>query len=69
MTSDRVYREGRSVEEALAALVEDSGTQFDPDAVQAMLKWVESIGSQLGKEGHATADELLASQRACTVAA
>jgi putative two-component system response regulator len=39
MTSDRPYRpEGLSVEEAIKDLVRCSGTQFDPDVVDALLR-------------------------------
>ena len=38
MTDDRAYRQGRSVEEALAELRQCAGTQFDPNVVQAFLK-------------------------------
>jgi response regulator RpfG family c-di-GMP phosphodiesterase len=35
ITSDRVYRRGRSYEEAVAELVEYAGRQFDPEVVEA----------------------------------
>jgi ribonuclease P protein subunit RPR2 len=37
MTSDRPYRRGMPLEEAVAEVVRHSGTQFDPHAVQALL--------------------------------
>jgi diguanylate cyclase (GGDEF)-like protein len=39
MTSDRPYRKGMDVEEAYRRLCESSGTQFDPDVVDALM-WV-----------------------------
>jgi HD-GYP domain-containing protein (c-di-GMP phosphodiesterase class II) len=40
MTTDRVYRRAMSVEEALAEIRRNSGTQFDPQVVQALLRAV-----------------------------
>jgi HD-GYP domain-containing protein (c-di-GMP phosphodiesterase class II) len=37
MTSDRTYRNAMPAEEALAELLRNSGTQFDPTAVRAFL--------------------------------
>jgi putative nucleotidyltransferase with HDIG domain len=37
MTSDRPYREGMEVEDALAELERCAGTQFDPDVVEALV--------------------------------
>jgi HD-GYP domain-containing protein (c-di-GMP phosphodiesterase class II) len=42
ITSDRPYRQARSVEEALAELRRCSGTQFDPACVEAFVAHVES---------------------------
>ena len=42
MTSDRPYRPGLSMEEALAELVRCSGTQFDPRVVAAVVAAVEA---------------------------
>jgi putative two-component system response regulator len=42
MTSDRPYRPGLSVEEALAEIVRCSGAQFDPCVVDAMMAAVET---------------------------
>ena len=41
MTSDRPYRPGLSMEEALAELVRCSGSQFDPRVVDAVIAAVE----------------------------
>ena len=38
MVTDRAHRKGRTHEEALAALREASGTQFDPQAVEVLLR-------------------------------
>jgi len=42
MTSDRTYRPGLSMEEALNEIARCSGTQFDPRVVNAMMAAVES---------------------------
>ena len=44
ITSDRYYRKGRSDEEAIKILEEHSGTQFDPDVIEAFV-----IAFQQGK--------------------
>ena len=41
ITSDRSYRAARSKEEAVAELMENAGTQFDPRVVEALLLAVE----------------------------
>jgi hypothetical protein len=41
ITSDRSYRAARSKEEAIAELVNNAGTQFDPRVVEALLVAVE----------------------------
>ncbi|MBI5304833.1 MAG: GAF domain-containing protein [Chloroflexi bacterium] len=38
MTSDRPYRKGLSVETAVAEILRNRGTQFDPDVVDALLR-------------------------------
>ncbi|MGZ4353214.1 MAG: hypothetical protein ACXVZ4_06695 [Gaiellaceae bacterium] len=37
MTTERPYREARSLEEALAELERSAGTQFDPRVVEALV--------------------------------
>ncbi|HEX2232828.1 MAG TPA: HD-GYP domain-containing protein, partial [Thermoleophilaceae bacterium] len=41
MTSDRVYRAAMSTEDAIAELLRNSGTQFDPAVVVALLQVIE----------------------------
>ena len=41
MVSDRPYRPGLSMEEAIAEIVRCRGTQFDPDVVDAVVRAVE----------------------------
>ncbi|HUU31326.1 MAG TPA: diguanylate cyclase [Phycisphaerae bacterium] len=62
ITADRVYRKARSVSDALRILVEESGRQFAPNVVDAMVKWVLEIGRELGKDGDLTVADLLQSK-------
>jgi diguanylate cyclase (GGDEF)-like protein/putative nucleotidyltransferase with HDIG domain len=62
ITSNRVYRNARSVSDALRILVEESGRQFAPGVVDAMVKWVQKIGRELGKESDLAVADLLQSQ-------
>src|SRR5436309_10229057 len=41
MVSNRPYRQGVSVEEAIRRLIADSGTQFDPEVVRCFIKIAE----------------------------
>jgi HD-GYP domain-containing protein (c-di-GMP phosphodiesterase class II) len=41
MTTDRPYRTAMTVEDAVAELISNSGTQFDPEVVIAVAKVVE----------------------------
>ncbi|HEU4721405.1 MAG TPA: HD domain-containing phosphohydrolase [Gemmatimonadaceae bacterium] len=55
MTSDRPYRPGLSMEEALAEIVRCSGTQFDPRVVEAFVAAVEDGRFTLIGRGELTA--------------
>ena len=41
VTSQRLYRKGHSVEEALKEIRDGAGTQFDPEVVEAFLRAIE----------------------------
>jgi hypothetical protein len=47
MTSDRPYRRGISLDEAVGEVVRHSGTQFDPSAVRALLGLDRALVAQL----------------------
>ncbi len=49
--SDRVYRKGRTAEEAFAELRRCAGDQFDPDIVEHFIETVQSLGSDLEDAG------------------
>jgi putative two-component system response regulator len=55
MTSDRPYRPGLSVQEALTEIVRCSGAQFDPCVVDAMMAAVETRRFALIGRGELTA--------------
>ena len=59
ITSDRVYRPARLLHEAMQVLIEESGRQFDPEIVDALIQWVLATGRQIGREGDLTAGDLL----------
>lgn len=43
MTTSRIYKERKNIKDALIELQEYSGTQFDPDAVDAAVKALKSV--------------------------
>lgn len=45
MTSDRPYRKGMPVETAVRLLREGSGSQFDPNLVEPLVKWLSNTGT------------------------
>jgi hypothetical protein len=47
MTSDRPYRQGMDLDEAIGEVVRNSGSQFDPAAVDALLQLDRALVSQL----------------------
>ncbi len=51
MRSDRPYRAGRSPDETLEEIALCSGSQFDPDAVQAFVEYMSSEEGELASTG------------------
>jgi putative nucleotidyltransferase with HDIG domain len=47
ITSDRPYRRGLSLEEAVGAIVDQKGKQFDPEVVDAFVARADAIARQL----------------------
>ena len=50
LTSDRPYRQARSIAEAREDILRQSGTQFDPDVVSTFLSIDESVCKTLRNE-------------------
>lgn len=69
ITSNRIYRKSRSVSEAMEILLQGSGSQFDPESIESMRRWMANLREALGKDEPLTTQDLLDSQKACTVAA
>jgi diguanylate cyclase (GGDEF)-like protein len=66
LTSSRPYHPSRCVAEAMEILVDSSGYDFDPRAVEGMTCWVEKISQKLGKKvEELTPNDLLDSQKRC----
>jgi len=64
LTSNRSYRNCRSLAEAVNILVDSAGYEFDPMAVKGMVSWVEKLASQLSKKTEELApDDLVNSQK------
>ncbi len=66
ITSNRVYRNGRSLGEAIDILSTEAGKQFDPLVVDALKRWVEEASQRLAVEGELTPEQLLKTERAAT---
>lgn len=58
MMSDRPYRKGRSLPEALAEIRRWSGTQFDPEVVRALERVAEQHGAGFFVNSAALVDEM-----------
>lgn len=64
LTSNRSYRNPRSVPEAMTILADSTGYDFDPKIVEAMSCWLSSVSEQLGKRlNELTPDDLVNFQR------
>ena len=62
LTSNRTYHKARSIAEAIEILVDSSGYDYAPKAVEGMVSWVENTRSQMGQT-QLTTRGLLESQR------
>jgi diguanylate cyclase (GGDEF)-like protein/putative nucleotidyltransferase with HDIG domain len=49
LTSPRSYRDPLSLPETLKILVDSSGYEFDPDVTKALVQWIETVATGLGK--------------------
>jgi diguanylate cyclase (GGDEF)-like protein/putative nucleotidyltransferase with HDIG domain len=63
LTTNRSYHESKSVMKAVNIIVDSSGYDFDPKAVEGMTKWIENIQLQLSKKvEELTSEDLQISQ-------
>jgi diguanylate cyclase (GGDEF)-like protein/PAS domain S-box-containing protein/putative nucleotidyltransferase with HDIG domain len=62
VVSDRVYRGGGTVMEAIRTLQDEAGRQFDPAVVDALVRWVVEVGRGLGAQDEVTCEDLMRSQ-------
>ncbi len=67
ITSTRIYRDARPVDEALRILADNAGTQFDRTAVDAMLQWAEEVHRQVGRNKPMIPSDLLDAQLECVL--
>lgn len=63
LTSERAYHQSLSLDEAVKTITNSSGYDFDPDVVNALISWVETVRSQLGETAHLMPDDLINSQK------
>ena len=54
ITSDRPYREGASIEVAREEIARGAGSQFDPDAVEALMAVPDDVLERIRTETHLT---------------
>jgi len=57
MTSDRPYRDAMPHEQAITEIIENSGTQFDPDVVDAFLTMMEEKPQLQARIAHPMTDD------------
>jgi putative nucleotidyltransferase with HDIG domain len=69
ITSNRIYRNARGLPDAVNVLTEESGKQFDPEAADAMRRWIRRVERELKLVGKLTSQQLLATQKTCVLAA
>ncbi|MCP4613850.1 MAG: diguanylate cyclase [Planctomycetes bacterium] len=62
LTSNRTYHKARSIADAIEIMVDSSGYDYAPKAVEGMVSWVENTRSQMGQT-QLTTRGLLESQR------
>jgi diguanylate cyclase (GGDEF)-like protein len=69
ITSTRVYRDAKSVPEALRILADNAGTQFDQAIVESMLQWADKVHRQIGRDKPLMPSDLLDVQMECVLGA
>ena len=69
ITSTRVYRDAKSVPDALRVLADNAGTQFDQAVVEAMLQWADKVHRRIGRDKPLLVSDLLDAQMECVLGA
>ena len=62
LTASRPYHNSRSLADSVGILTDSSGYDFDPEAVDAMVSWIQEVQSRLSERAQLTPDDLLDSQ-------
>jgi len=62
ITCTRTYHDAKTVTEAMTVLAEGAGSQFDPQIVKAMGRWVAQVKQSLDSPEHILVDDLLNDQ-------
>jgi diguanylate cyclase (GGDEF)-like protein/putative nucleotidyltransferase with HDIG domain len=62
LTSNRSYRQPRSVSEATGILLDSSGYDFDPCVVEAAMCWIDRVRDKLGKTAEVKPEDLLSTR-------
>ena len=64
LTSDRPYRQARSLADSMSILIDSSGYEFDPEVAKGLVCWIEQLSHELGVPAdQITTEDLLNSQR------
>lgn len=69
ITSPRAYRDSRPLPDAMRVLTECAGTQFDPEVVEGMTRWVAGLRRNLGTDRELTKHDLLEAPSSCLLVA
>jgi len=66
ITSDRSHRCLRPLHEAVRIIRREAGAQFDPEAVEGLARWIETVAQRLGRPfDQVTTQDLLAVPEPC----
>jgi len=63
LISDRAYHHSRPIEEAIGIIIDSSGYDFDPEAVEALVQWVRNVQKQHKNADQLTPEDLFASNK------
>lgn len=63
LISDRAYHHSRPIEEAVGIIIDSSGYDFDPEAVEALVVWIRNVQKQHKSVDQLTPEDLFASNK------